>query len=219
VSAIAEPRLGGGFAVSVFFHGALVAAFFLLRAGTPPPAPPLYRVELFAAPAGERAVGVVQEKPVETPPEPKPEKVKQPAVKQATPTPPAKTAPAKEETPPATAGGGETGGKGADVANVQTGGLDFPYPFYIQNIIRQLILAWGQGAPRYDAVVRFTIRRDGTVDPESIHIVTPGNYSNDRRAVGAVEQVADAKLFGALPPGFREDILPVTIRFTPAMFK
>jgi hypothetical protein len=26
-------------------------------------------------------------------------------------------------------------------------------------------------------------------------------------------------LFGALPPGFREDILPVTIRFTPAMFK
>jgi hypothetical protein len=237
VSAIAEPRLGGGFAVSVFFHGALVAAFFLLRAGTPPPAPPLYRVELFAAPAGERAVGVVQEKPVETPPEPKPEKVKQPpkavatrpvpkatpktvpAVKQATPTAPAKTAPAKEETPPATAGGGETGGKGADVANVQTGGLDFPYPFYIQNIIRQLILAWGQGAPRYDAVVRFTIRRDGTVDPESIHIVTPGNYSNDRRAVGAVEQVADAKLFGALPPGFREDILPVTIRFTPSMFK
>jgi len=142
-----------------------------------------------------------------------------PAVKQATPTPPTKTAPAKEETPPATAGGGETGGKGADVANVQTGGLDFPYPFYIQNIIRQLILAWGQGAPRYDAVVRFTIRRDGTVDPESIHIVTPGNYSNDRRAVGAVEQVADAKLFGALPPGFREDILPVTTRFTPAMFK
>jgi hypothetical protein len=225
VSAIAEPRLGGGFAVSVLFHGALVAAFFLLRAGTPPPTPPLYRVELFAAPAGERAVGVVQEKPAEKPPEPKPEKVKQPpkavatrpvpkatpktvpAVKQATPTPPVKTAPAKEETPPATAGGGETGG------------LDFPYPFYIQNIIRQLILAWGQGAPRYDAVVRFTIRRDGTVDPESIHIVTPGNYSNDRRAIGAVEQVADGKLFGALPPGFREDILPVTIRFTPAMFK
>ena len=60
MSAIAEPRLGGGFAVSVFFHGALVAAFFLLHAGTPPPTPPLYRVELFAAPAGERAVGAVQ---------------------------------------------------------------------------------------------------------------------------------------------------------------
>src|SRR5262249_27623672 len=125
----------------------------------------------------------------------------------------------KEETPPPVAGGGETGGKGADVANVQTGGLDFPYPFYTQNIIRQLILAWGQGAPRVDAVVRFTIRRDGSVDPASKQLVANGNSANDRRAIGAVEQVADGKLFGALPPGFREDILPVTVRFTPAMFK
>jgi hypothetical protein len=67
--------------------------------------------------------------------------------------------------------------------------------------------------------VRFTIKRDGTVDPASIQLVTHGEYRNDQRAIGAVEQVADGKLFGALPPGFREDILPVTIRFTPAMFK
>ena len=238
MSAIAEPRLGGGVAASVLFHGALVAAFFLLRAGAPPPTPPLYRVQLFAAPPGERAVGVVQEKPPTPTPEPKVEKVKQPpkpvvtrpvpkptakavvpATKQVTPTPPVKAAPPKEETPQPTAGGGETGGKGSDVSNVETGGLDFPYPYYVQNIIRQLILAWGQGAPRYDAVVRFTIKRDGTVDPESIRLVTNGNYANDRRAIGAVEQVADAKGFGALPAGFREDILPVTVRFTPAMFK
>jgi periplasmic protein TonB len=238
VSVIGEPRLGGGVAASVLFHGALVAAFFFLRPGTPPPTPPLYRVQLFAAPPGERAVGVVEEQPAPTPPQPKVEKPKSlpkpvvtkpvakptpkaiPAVKQATPMPPVKnTPPAKEETPQPAAGGGPTGGKGGDVTNLDTGGLDFPYPFYIQNIIRQLILAWGQGAPHYDAVVRFTIRRDGTVDPESIRIVTPGNYSNDRRAVGAVEQVADAKLFGSLPPGFREDILPVTVRFTPSMFK
>jgi protein TonB len=237
VSAIAEPRLGGGFAVSVLLHGALVAAFFLLRAGTPPPMPPLYKVQLFAAPPGERAIGVVQEQPTVKPPDPKPEKAKQPpkpvvtrpvpkptakgvpAVKQATPTPPAKTAPPKDETPAPTAGGGPAGGKGGDVSNVDTGGLEFNYPYYINNIIRQLILAWGQGAPRIDAVVRFTIKRDGTVDPASIQLVTHGEYRNDQRAIGAVEQVADGKLFGALPPGFREDILPVTIRFTPAMFK
>jgi len=117
------------------------------------------------------------------------------------------------------AGGGETGGKGADVANVQTGGLDFPYPWYTAQIIRKLILAWGQGAPRADATVRFTIRRDGSVDPASIQLVVQNQYSNDRRALGAVEQVADAGGFGSLPPGFREDILPVTVRFTPAMFK
>lgn len=237
MSAIAEPRLGGGIAISVLLHGALVAAFFLLRAGTPPPMPPLYKVQLFAAPPGERAIGAVQEQPAVKPPEPKAEKVKQPpkpvvtkpvpkpsakavpAVKQTTPTPPAKTAPPKEETPPPTAGGGPTGGKGADVSNVDTGGLEFNYPYYINNIIRQLILAWGQGAPRVDAIVRFTIKRDGTVDPESIQLVAHNNYSNDRRAIGAVEQVADGKLFGPLPPGFREDILPVTVRFTPAMFK
>jgi len=238
VTAIAEPRIGGGFAASVLFHGALVAAFFLLRAGTPPPAPPLYRVQLYAAPAGERAIGAVQEQPVAKPPEPKVEKPKPapkpvvtkpvpkpvaksvPATKQVTPTPPTKAAtPPKEEAPPPVAGGGETGGKGADVANVETGGLDFPYPWYVQNIIRRLILAWGQGAPRYDATVRFTIKRDGTVDPESIQLVVHNNYQNDRRALGAVEQVAEAKLFGTLPPGFREDILPVTVRFTPSMFK
>lgn len=238
-AAVAEPRLGGGFVASVMFHGALVAAFFLLRPGQLPPTPPLYRVELFAAPPGERQVGAVQPQPTPAPPEPKP--IKQPpkpvvtkpvikptpktapkappVVKQVTPTPPTKEAPAKQADPVPTAGGGETGGKGADVSNVQTAGLDFPYPYYIQNIIRQLILAWGQGAPRYDAVVRFTIKRDGTVDPESIQLVAHGNYANDRRAIGAVEQVADGKLFGALPPGFREDILPVTVRFTPSMFK
>ncbi len=237
MSAIAEPRIGGGVAVSVLLHGALVAAFFLLRAGTPPPMPPLYKVQLFAAPPGERAIGVVQEQPTVKPPDPKPEKPKPlakptvarpvpkptakavPAVKQATPTPPVKTAPPKEESPAPTAGGGPTGGKGGDVANVDTGGLDFNYPYYINNIIRQLILAWGQGAPRIDAVVRFTIKRDGTVDPASIQLVARGDYRNDQRAIGAVEQVAEGKLFGTLPPGFREDILPVTVRFTPAMFK
>jgi outer membrane biosynthesis protein TonB len=238
VSAIAEPRLGGGFVASALFHGALVAAFYLMRPGTPPPSPPIYRVQLFAAPPGERAIGVVQNQPVPTPPPetktekpkpvakpvatkpvPKPATKSVPAVKQVTPTPPVKAAPPKEATPQPVAGGGPTGGKGADVSNVDTGGLDFNYPGYTSNIIRQLILAWGQGAPRYDAVVRFTIKRDGTVDPESIQLVTHGNYANDRRAIGAVEQVADGKLFGALPPGFREDILPVTVRFTPSMFK
>jgi protein TonB len=237
VSAIAEPRLRGGFAISVILHGGLVAAFFLLRPGPPPPMPPLYKVQLFAAPAGERAIGAVQETPTAKPPEPKPEKIKPPpkpvvtkpvpkptaktvpAVKQVTPTPPEKTAPPKEEAPAPTAGGGPTGGKGADVSNVDTGGLEFNYPYYINNIMRQLILAWGQGAPRKDAVVRFTIKRDGSVDPASIQLVMHNDYRNDQRAIGAVEQVADAKLFGALPPGFREDILPVTVRFTPAMFK
>jgi protein TonB len=228
--------LGGGFAGSVLFHGALVAAFFLLRPGTPPPSPPIYRVQLFAAPQGERAIGVAQDNPPPTPPpktmpakstptpvaakpapNPRPKSV--PAVKRAAPAPPVKAAQPKQETPQPKAGGGETGGKGADVGNVDTGGLDFPYPYYTANIVSKLIEAWGEGAPRSDVVVRFTIRRDGTVDSESIQIVTGQDYRSKRRAIGAVEQVANAKGFGTLPPGFREDILPVTVRFTAALFR
>jgi protein TonB len=232
---VAEPRLGGGIAVSVLFHGAFVAAFFLLRPGAPPPSPPLYRVQLFAAPPGERAVGVVQEqpapvpetkplkqppKPVATKPVPKPTPKSVPVVKQTTPTPPAKTAPPKEASPAPTAGGGATGGHGADVANVETGGLEFPYQYYTANIIRQLILAFGQGAPQDSADVRFIIHRDGSVDVNNIQMVRSSrNYRFNQRVLGAVEQVADAKGFGPLPAGFREDILPVTVRFTPSMFK
>jgi TonB family protein len=68
--------------------------------------------------------------------------------------------------------------------------------------------------------VRFTIKRDGSVDPASIHLVTPsGNYTFDQRALGAVEAAANAKVFGPLPGGFREDILPVTFWFSPSVLR
>jgi len=234
VSAVAEPRLGAWFALSVLLHGGLVAAFFVLRPGAPPPGPPIYRVRLIAAPAGERAIGVVQpkpepvvEKPVPTPPKPAPKKTPAPvktppkATKQAptaatpTPIPPPKTA-----EPAPTAGGGATGGRGADIANVVTTGVEFPYPAYSDNIVRQLIKFFGQTNARFTAEVSFVIRRDGTVDPETIRFVTrSGNYSFDQRAYGAVEAAANANAFGALPPGFREDILPVMFRFTPSIMR
>jgi hypothetical protein len=234
VSAVAEPRLGAWFALSVLLHGGLVAAFFVLRPGAPPPGPPIYRVRLIAAPAGERAIGVVQpkpepvvEKPAPTPPKPAPKKTPAPvktppkATKQAptaatpNPIPPPKTA-----EPAPTAGGGATGGRGADIANVVTTGVEFPYPAYSDNIVRQLIKFFGQTNARFTAEVSFVIRRDGTVDPETIRFVTrSGNYSFDQRAYGAVEAAANANAFGALPPGFREDILPVRFRFTPSIMR
>ena len=61
MTAVAAPRLTGGVVASVVLHGALIAAFLFLHAPEPPPSPPMYRVQLFAAPPGERAVGVVQE--------------------------------------------------------------------------------------------------------------------------------------------------------------
>jgi len=223
----------------VLFHGGLIAAFFALRPPPAPPSPPVYRVQLFAAPAGERAIGVVQPAPpvVEkrAPVPPPTKKVTSPPAKPvvatprrkaptptvATPTPPAKAAePPKPATEAPTAGGGPTGGKGADVATVDTPGIDFPYPGYTNNIVRQLILRFGQSPARLTAEVRFVIRRDGTVDPESIKLVTSSrDYSFDQRALAAVEAAANAKAFGTLPPGFREDILPVTFRFSPSLIR
>ena len=229
-----QPRLGAGIVASVLLHGGLVAAFFVLRPGAQPPGPPIYRVRLIAAPAGERAIGVVQPKPepvVEkpapvTPPKPTPKKAPAPvkaptkATKQAptaaTPTP----SPPKTAEPAPIAGGGPTGGRGADVANVLTPGIEFPYPAYTDNIVRQLIKFFGQTTARFEAEVSFVIRRDGTVDPETIRFVTRSkNYSFDQRAYGAVEAAANANAFGPLPAGFREDILPVRFRFTPSIMR
>lgn len=234
LAAIPEPRFSTGFIASVLLHGALIAAFIFTKSGAPAPAPPIYKVELIAAPAGERAVGVVQDQPQPTPPAPTPvaavtktpvPRTKIPAPPKAktkpttapvaaTPTPPTKTA-----TPPTTApvaGGGPVGGKGADVANVNTSGIDFPYPWYTQNITRQLLIAFGESRIALTAEIRFIIKRDGSIDPESVHFVTQSSsYSFNQQVLGAVETVARGKLFGPLPPGFQEDILPVTFRFSP----
>ena len=51
-------------AASLLLHGLLIALFFVLRASAPPPSAPVYRVDLVAAPPGERAAGVVKPQPV-----------------------------------------------------------------------------------------------------------------------------------------------------------
>jgi len=237
VTAAAAPRLAGGFFASVVFHaGVIVALFVFAVPKKPAPGPPLYRVQLIAAPAGPRAAGVVEPAPAppvkSTAPVPAPKtppKIKPPtktpakpatAAKAATPVPTTKTAPPpKTDVPPPTAGGGVVGGKGTDVANVDTPGIDFPYPGYLQNIAREVIRQFVTPQTRpLVADVAFLLKRDGTVDPASIRLVTSsGNYSFDQRALGAVEAAANANRFGRLPDGFREDILPVTFRFTPSL--
>jgi protein TonB len=231
VSAAAEPRLTGGFVASVFLHGGLIAAFVLARSSTPPPQPRMISVRMIAAPSGDPAAGVVKTTApvVETPP-PKPAVIPKPvapvakakpkpAPKQVTQTAPPKSAPTPAADAPK-AGGGSTGGRGTDVANIDTPGIQFDYPYYTNNIVSQLVRRFGALAGSLEAEVRFVIKRDGSVDPSSIRLVTPsGNYSFDNRALSAVESAANAKVFGALPAGFNEDILPVTFRFSPKIIR
>jgi protein TonB len=124
----------------------------------------------------------------------------------------------KPTTPPQQAGGGPTGGKGTDVANVRTEGIAFPYPGYLQNIVRQVALCFTPPARTGNlrADVSFQVGRDGAVS-EMRMVSSSGNYRFDNEARGAIES-ASAK-FGALPSGFRDDVLPIVFSFDPSLLQ
>jgi periplasmic protein TonB len=228
-------RLGMPIAASVLLHVVLIALFVAFRAGPPLPSPPMYRVDLVAAPPGERAAGIVKPQPPTATPQPAPTRPKTaprempvlnpkapPRAKTPEATPIAPTLAKPDlKTPAPTAGGGETGGHGTDVVTVSTGGAEFPFPGYLENIVRQIALRFKPGQRgALHAEVFFLIQRDGTVPSESIRLVTrSGVYSFDAEAQGAVEAAATARAFGALPAGYPNDALPVTFRFDPRLLR
>jgi outer membrane biosynthesis protein TonB len=236
VSAIAaNPSGRGDVALGVIAAVGLhaIAAAFLIRAGAEQPSRRVVTMRTFmvAAPQGEVGVGIVQApsqtqttpapRAAETVPQPPktapaPKKVKpQEQAKQATVTPNA--AKSVKNAPTA---GSETGGKGADLANVDLGGTDFPYPAYQRNIVNRIAEHFHTAEKNLNAEVMFIIRRDGSVDPDQMQLVTrSGSYTFDNAAMGAIEAAANKKLFGPLPTDFKNDALTVVFRFDPAMFK
>ena len=218
---------------SVLLHAAVIAAFFVFRPPAPPLMPPVYRVNLVAAPPGPRAIGTVQDKPAveatkpvappRTKAEPKPapvlpKKVARPAPqrKAATPAPPeVKTRRADAKTP--AAGGGPEGGKGADVANVNTPGIVFPFQGYLDNILRQIALRFSPGGnAALTAEVAFLIHRDGTVSDFRFQ-KRSGSYAFDLAAQGAIDAAGTARAFGSLPSAYPNDVLPVIFTFDPRL--
>ncbi len=126
----------------------------------------------------------------------------------------------KTKTDAPKAGGGPIGGKGSDVATIRSDGIEFPFPGYLNNIVRQIALNFRPRNPdaRLKAEVRFLIHRDGSVS--NIEFIRhSGNYSFDLEAQGAVDAAASARGFGPLPDGFTDDVLPVVFSFDPAFLK
>ncbi|HEY3288155.1 MAG TPA: TonB C-terminal domain-containing protein [Gemmatimonadaceae bacterium] len=204
----------------------LVAAALVLasRAEGKVNLPPMYKVELIAAPAGPPAIGTVTDAPADaatkakTPPKPTPDAVplKKPAAAnaktatKATPVPKSKAGASAPR-----AGGGAVGGAGADVANIRTEGIDFPFPGYLQNIVRQVRLNFAPtDKSMRTAEVFFFIRRDGSMAGFRF-LQKSGSYSFDLECQGAVEAAAAAKAWGPLPTQFMDDVLPVIFRFDP----
>jgi protein TonB len=245
-------REGGGlaapFTLSAILHAAIATLLFnTLSERKPVALPPMYRVSIVAAPAGERAIGEVKtaQPPAATP-------VTQPTATQSTvkelPLPTAKPAPKtparvtptqgkvapspKVSAPPAAkvtpapktaapkAGGGPTGGKGTDVATVRSDGIEFPFPGYLNNIVRQIALNFKPRNPAagLKAEVRFLIHRDGSVS-DLTFVRKSGNFSFDLEASGAVEAASSVRGFGPLPDGFPDDVLPVVFSFDPEFLK
>jgi protein TonB len=236
------------FTLSAILHAAIATLLFsTLRERRPVALPPMYRVEIVAAPAGERAIGEVSAAKAATTPS-----VTQPTATQSTvkemplprakpaqktptratptegkvsPSPKASAPPEANVTPqPKTvapkAGGGPTGGKGTDVASVRSDGIEFPFPGYLNNIVRQIAINFKPRNPaaRLKAEVRFLIHRDGSVSDLSF-IRRSGNFSFDLEAQGAVEAASSTGRFGPLPTGFPDDVLPVVFSFDPEFLK
>ncbi len=235
------------FTLSAVLHAAVATLLFnTLKERKPVALPPMYRVEIVAAPAGERAIGAVKSeqarattpvtqpsasqssvkelplptaKPAQktsartTPSEAKPKPVAKAGAPEAKAAPQAKTEAPK-------AGGGPVGDKGTDVATVRSDGIEFPFPGYLNNIVRQIALNFKPRNPaaRLKAEVRFLIHRDGSVS-DLTFIRRSGNFSFDLESQGAVEAASSARAFGPLPPGFSDDVLPVVFSFDPAFLK
>ena len=234
--------LGSGVVVSVGIHAALLALVLWVGNRPEEARPPVYRVELIGQ-AGPRQAGV--EKPVteatasndpvagaerveeeKTVPSPSKAKKVLPSPK-ATPSTDrtkkggAKNAPAPTATKSNAApksGAGATGTKGADVANVRTDGIAFPYPGYLNNIVRQIALNWSPRRVSAALVteLKFMIRRDGTVVGVEV-VKRSGDRLYDLDAMGAIEVVGTSKGFGALPSGWPDDVLVVYFTFDYAL--
>ena len=228
------PRLAGPIGASALLHVGVLSLLLLLTTKAPVAPPPIYKVDIVAAPPGKRAIGIVPPTPAPpapplvTPPPPAHDVVPKapvapvhkpapPAATKATPMPaPPKAKPVSPQTPLAKAAGGPTGGTGADVATVHIEGIDFPFPSYLENIVRQVALNFTPPDPsaQLKAEVAFLIRRDGTVFGFKF-VSRSGDYSFDLEAQGAIEKAATA--FGPLPDGFHDDVLPVVFSFDPRL--
>lgn len=214
---------------SLVLHAAIIVAFLSLRPARQPPEPPIYRVNLIAAAPGPPAAGVVTpatpvvETETPTPPRPKTDDVAPIQTKAAPRRVPKLATPSVSDkkvdraAPAPVAAGGEEGGRGTDVRNIRTEGIDFPFPGYLENIVRQIALRFRppRGSP-LKAEVSFLIRRDGNITPVQF-VQRSGSFTFDLEAQGAVESAA--VMFGPLPSAWKDDVLPVRFSFDPNLIR
>lgn len=209
------PRSSVAASVGLHLAGALV--LILGSATLRPPAPlRTYQVKLVAAAAQRAPEREVPSPPEQTEerrerkPEPEPEDEREPepepepAEQEAPPAPPQQEPAKSQET------------EGTESVNVELEGAVFPYPGYLENIIRQVNRYWRPPEDKraLRAELSFVIHRDGTVsDIRWIH--RSGDPVFDLEARGAIEAAGRNKAFGPLPQKYPRDRLRVSFFFDP----
>ncbi len=218
-----EPR-GNGVALlgTLVIHGAMALGIAVSPSMVPRAMPPVYQVELVAAPRAEperRKAPEVVERPAERP-MPSPTTPRRTSVAE-TPPPPVAQAEQKE-LPPRTnpveqPAPGVEPSTGSDVATVKVSGIAFAYPEYLRNVVAQVYRRWQRpsGTVSLRAEVLFFIHRDGSIS--NLHFVRrSGSFAFDLEAQGAIEAAGTARAFGPLPAGYNADVLPVSFFFDPS---
>ena len=218
---------------ALILHAVFVAALLASPKAVSIPTATPSRLHMVRTQAGAVSVGVVTATPPVVPDVPAPRAADRPELSTKAAPQTSKTRP-KSETKLATvtpdgakskikapiAGAGETGGKGSDLANVDLGGTDFPFPVYQRNIVNRIAENFPKQSSALHAEVMFIIRRDGSVDLDQVHVITSsGNYVFDNAAVGAIEAAVNKRLFGPLPAGYRDDALTVIFKFDPSLIR
>jgi outer membrane biosynthesis protein TonB len=216
---------------SVLLHAFVIAAFWVAGIQlSPEPEFVQYRVTLVSpppqeqgepepAPAPETPV-LVEPEPEPPAPEPEPEQPKPEEPKPAPepPKPQTATPPPEEKKPdpePVKGRDPRPSSAGGENLNVRQDGEEFPYPDYLENIVRQLhrMFRWG-GSANLEAEVVFYIQRDGTTG--GIRLVRrSGNFQFDLQAHEAVDRAGRTGAFGPLPDGWQQDRLWVSFTFEP----
>jgi periplasmic protein TonB len=209
---------------SLFVHAAVIAAAFYVSEVAARPEKTdgfkTYRVSIVSPPPQvEGQYTPVPPKPmvVEAPkapqPKPKPE-VKKKTQQTKTTAPPVATA-KKPKDAPVAGHNPKPGSIGGEGLNIDIEGEEFPYPGYLEGIIRGInaYFRW-TGDPNLETEVAFYIERDGSVKGIQTRRRS-GNINFDFTAIAAIEEAGKRGKFGPLPKDFGRDRLGVQFTFTP----
>jgi outer membrane biosynthesis protein TonB len=205
------------------------AAFFLLWGGpgSRRTVPPVYRVQLVAAPApdpGAKPAPAVMARPAERVVSTSKQPPKRTSIAPAPPPTPAPSKAPREAAPRSTASEklapGVKPSTGTAPANISTSGVAFPFQEYLDNIVAQVYRHWERpsGNAALKAEVMFLVHRDGSISGLQF-VKRSGDFEFDLVAQGAIESAGNAHAFGPLPTGYGSDVLPVRFFFDPGSLR